>query len=54
MLINLIYFHLFLHIRWAGHVAGMGEKRNVEYWWESQKERDHWEGVNNIKWILER
>jgi hypothetical protein len=29
-------------MRWAGHVARMGEKRNtLEYWWESQKERDH-------------
>jgi hypothetical protein len=25
-------------MKWAGHVALMGEKRN---WWESQKERDH-------------
>jgi hypothetical protein len=24
-------------MRWAGHVARMGEKRN---WWESQRERD--------------
>jgi hypothetical protein len=29
-------------MRWAGHVARMGEKRvHIEYWWESQKERDH-------------
>jgi hypothetical protein len=31
-------------MRWAWHVARM--RRNgihVEYWWESQKERDHWE-----------
>jgi hypothetical protein len=27
-------------MRWAGHVARMGETRNA-YWWESQKERDH-------------
>jgi hypothetical protein len=27
-------------MRWAGHVAQMGEKRNA-YRWESQKERDH-------------
>jgi hypothetical protein len=26
------------------------------YWWESQKERDHWEiqDVGGLKWILER
>jgi hypothetical protein len=28
-------------IRWAGHVARMGEKINAYYWWESQRERDH-------------
>jgi hypothetical protein len=43
-------------MRWAEHVARMGEKRN---WWESQKVRDHWEdldvgGWTILKWILER
>jgi hypothetical protein len=30
-------------MRWAGHAARMGEKRNdyIDYWWESQRERDH-------------
>jgi hypothetical protein len=28
-------------MRWAGHVARMGEKRNA--YRESQKEKDHWE-----------
>jgi hypothetical protein len=28
-------------MRWAGHVAGMGEREmRVGYWWESQRERD--------------
>jgi hypothetical protein len=35
-------------MRWAGHVARMGEGRRrrrrrtlIDYWWESQRERDH-------------
>jgi hypothetical protein len=29
-------------MRWAGHVARMGEKRKAyRFWWECQKERDH-------------
>jgi hypothetical protein len=46
-------------MRWAGHVARMGEKRNAYgYWWEIQK-RDHWEGQDVgggtiLKWILRK
>jgi hypothetical protein len=30
-------------MRWAWHVAGIGEKRNAYtgYWWERQKERNY-------------
>jgi hypothetical protein len=44
-------------MRLAGHIARMGE--DIGYWWERQKERDHWEdqdvsGWTILKWILER
>jgi hypothetical protein len=38
----------------------MGRREmHIEYWWESQKKRDHWEdqgvgGLTILKWILER
>jgi hypothetical protein len=47
-------------MRWAGHVARMGRRgMHIGYWWESQKERDHYEdqdvcGWIILKWILER
>jgi hypothetical protein len=29
-------------MRWAGHVARMGRREMlIDYWWESQRERDH-------------
>jgi hypothetical protein len=47
-------------LRWAGHVARIGRRgMHIRYWFESQKERDHWEdqgigGGTILKWILER
>jgi hypothetical protein len=47
-------------VRWAGHVARMGEKRNAyRILVGSQKERDHREDQDVVrwtilKWILER
>jgi hypothetical protein len=43
---------------WAGHVARMGRREmHIRYWWESQKEIDHYEdrnigGWTILKWIL--
>jgi hypothetical protein len=40
-------------MRWAGHVARMGRIGTLkDYWWESQKERDHYEDQNVNGWII--
>jgi len=39
-------------MRWAGHVARMGEERGcIGSWWGHQRERDHWgdQGVDGWK-----
>jgi hypothetical protein len=47
-------------MRWAGHVGRMGRRgMQIEYRWESQKERYHYEDQNVggwiiLKWILEK
>jgi hypothetical protein len=47
-------------MRWEGHIAGMGRRGTlIDYWWELQTERDHYEdqdvgGWIILGWILER
>jgi hypothetical protein len=41
-------------IRLAGHVARMGRRLHVDYWWESQKEREHEEDQDVGEWIILR
>ena len=40
-------------MRWAGHVAGMGEERGcIGSWWGNRREGDHWEDLGVEEWII--
>jgi len=47
-------------MRWAGHVARMGEERGcIGPWWGNRRERDHWgdpgvDGWITLRWISRR
>ena len=48
-------------MRWAGHVARMGEGREgcTGFWWGNLRERDHWgdpdaDGRIILRWILRK
>jgi len=40
-------------MRWAGHVARMGEERGcIRSWWGNQREQDHWGDLGVDGWII--
>jgi len=40
-------------IRWAGHVARMGEEMGcIGSWWGNRRERDHLEDLGVVGWII--
>jgi len=40
-------------MRWAGHVARMGEKRGcIGSWWGNRREGDHWGDLCVDGWII--
>ena len=40
-------------MRWAGHVARMGEERGcIGSWWGNRKEKDHWGNLGVDGWII--
>ena len=40
-------------MRWAGHVAHMGEERGCMWpWWGNRSERDHWGDLGVDGWII--
>jgi len=40
-------------LRWAGHVACMGEERGyIGSWWGNRREGDHWGDLGVDEWII--
>ena len=42
-----------IRMRWAGHVARMGEKRGcIGFWWGNRREGDQWGDLGVVGWII--
>ena len=50
---NIVRMIKLRRMRWAGHVASMGEERGcIESWWGNRSERDHWGDLGVDVWII--
>jgi hypothetical protein len=58
--LNIVHMIKWRRMRWAGHVARMGEERGcIGSWWGNWRERDHWgdlgvDGLIILGWISNR
>ena len=49
---NIVWVIKSRRMRWAGHVARMGEEREVyRSWWGNRREGDHWGDLGVDGWI---
>ena len=50
---NIVRVIKYRRMRWAGHVAHMGEERVcIGSWWGNRRERDHWGDLGVGGWII--
>ena len=50
---NIVWVIKSRRMRWAGHVARMGEERGcIGSWWGNRRERNHWGGRGLDGWLI--